>query len=99
MRHSLGMASIRGLLLFHFPLLKCGVYWRAGFKRGNTVFSKHFLEISSVGLPFTIVPIKMADALSMIRELKQTNAAAERRRSTSKFLFRRTRGQVNSLGP
>ena len=28
------------------------------------------------------------------RELKQTDAAAERRRSTSKFLFRKTRGQV-----
>ena len=67
MRHSLGAASIRGRRLFHFSLLKCGVYWRAGFKRGNTVCSKHFLEISSVGLPFTtIVPIKMADALSMI---------------------------------
>ena len=33
------------------------------------------------------------------RELKQPDAAAERRRSTSKFLFRRTQGQVNSLGP
>ena len=33
------------------------------------------------------------------RDLKQTDAAAERRRSTSKFLFRRTRGQVNSVGP
>ena len=33
------------------------------------------------------------------RELKQTDAAAERRRSTSKFLFRRTQGQVNSVGP
>ena len=31
------------------------------------------------------------------RELKQTDAAAERRQSTSKFLFRRTQGQVNSL--
>ena len=34
-----------------------------------------------------------------IRELKQTDAAAERRRSTSKFLFRRTQGQVNLIGP
>ena len=33
------------------------------------------------------------------RELKQTDAAAERRRSTRKFLFRRTQGQVNSVGP
>ena len=33
-----------------------------------------------------------------IRELKQTDAA-ERRRSTSKFLFRRTQGLVNSVGP
>ena len=32
-------------------------------------------------------------------QLKQTDAAAERRRSTSKFLFRRTQGQVNSVGP
>ena len=29
-------------------------------------------------------------------ELKQTDAAAERRRSRSRFLFRRTQGQVNS---
>ena len=34
-----------------------------------------------------------------IRELKQTDAAAKRRRSRSKFLFRRTQGQVNSVGP
>ena len=33
------------------------------------------------------------------RELKQTDVAAERRRSTSKFLFRKTQGQVNSVGP
>ena len=33
------------------------------------------------------------------RELKQTDAVAERRRSTSKFLFRRTQGQVNSVDP
>ena len=33
------------------------------------------------------------------RELKQTDAAAERRLSTSKFLFKRTQGQVNPLGP
>ena len=34
----------------------------------------------------------------VIRDLKQTDAAAERWRSTSKFLFKRTQGQVNSLG-
>ena len=31
------------------------------------------------------------------RELKQTDAAAERRRSTTKFPFRRTQGQMNSV--
>ena len=35
----------------------------------------------------------------VIRKLKQTDAAAERRQSTSKFLFRKTQGQVNSVGP
>ena len=44
---------------------------------------------------FTLIP----DALFSTRELKQTDAAAERRRSTSNFLFRRNQGQVNSLGP
>ena len=33
------------------------------------------------------------------RDLKQTDVAAERRRSTSKFLFKMTQGQVNSLSP
>ena len=27
--------------LLHFSLLKCGVYWRAAFKRWNTVFEKY----------------------------------------------------------
>ena len=29
---------IRAQHLFHFSLPKCGVYWRAAFKRGNTVY-------------------------------------------------------------
>ena len=28
---------VRGRRLFHFALSKCGVYWRAAFKGGNTV--------------------------------------------------------------
>ena len=41
-----------------------------------------------------------ADSLRQNRELEQTDAAAaERRRSTSKSPFRRTQGQVISLGP
>ena len=43
--------------------------------------------------------ISTADSIGVNRELKQTDAAAERRRSTSNFLFRRTQGQVNILGP
>ena len=42
---------------------------------------------------------KAVDWCRLIRELKQTDLAAERRRSISKFLFRRTQDQVNSLGP
>ena len=38
-------------------------------------------------------------AASVIRELKQIDAAAERWRSTSKFLFKKNQGQVNSVGP
>ena len=34
-----------------------------------------------------------------IRELKQTDAAAVRRRPTSKSPFKRAQGQVNSFGP
>ena len=34
-----------------------------------------------------------------IKDLKQTDEAPERRRSTSKSLFRATQGQVNSLDP
>ena len=33
--------------------------------------------------------------VNSIRDLKQTDAVAERWRSISKFLFRRTQGQVN----
>ena len=35
----------------------------------------------------------------VIRELKQTDPAAEKRRSRGKFLFRRTHDQANSVGP
>ena len=33
------------------------------------------------------------------RDLKQIDAAVERWQSTSKFLFKITQGQVNSVGP
>ena len=36
---------VRMRRLFHFSLPKCGVYWRAAFKRGNTVL-KVFLTVS-----------------------------------------------------
>ena len=49
--------------------------------------------------PPIILVLLLMPTLAPIRELKQTDAAAERRRSTSKFLFIRTQGQLNSLGP
>ena len=39
---------IRGQHLFHFSLPKCGVYWRAAFKRGNTVFLSVFLLAKNI---------------------------------------------------
>ena len=53
-----------------------------------------------VRLTYLIVLKVQATVFLVTRELKQTDAAAERRRrSTSKFLSRRTQGQVNSVGP
>ena len=68
------------------------------------------LEFEQSSLNFSILKIcqglpwkeKMVIARSnkeiFNRELKQHDAAAERRQSTSKFLFRRTQSQVNSFG-
>ena len=47
----------------------------------------------------TYISCSAAFWLPDIRELKQTDTAAERRWWTSKFLFKRTEGQVNLLGP
>ena len=46
----------------------------------------------------SLIPLKLPHILD-IRELKQTDAAAERRRLTSNFLFKRSHNQVNSFGP
>ena len=52
-----------------------------------------YLKISLLNM------VIIAASFLVIRELKQTDAAAKRRRSISNFLFRKTQGQVNSLGP
>ena len=48
---------------------------------------------------FIFQPFHFEHLGSRIGDLKQTGAAALRRRSASKFRFRRTEGQVNSVGP
>ena len=52
--------------LFHFPLPKCCVYWRAAFKRGNTVFIRALYYpttyIRMLFLTFSSAPPKNEDA-------------------------------------
>ena len=53
-------------------------------------------------IPETLLHVSLkrqAEISADIRDLKQTDAAGERLRSTSKFLFRMTQGQMNSVGP
>ena len=45
-----------------------------------------------------LIPLKLPQILD-IRELKQTDAVAVRRRPRSKSPFKRSQGQVNSFGP
>ena len=58
-----------------------------------------------IGWPCKIVQLPISNLEGRVtderrnKDLKETDAAAVRRWSTSKFLFRRTQSQVNSFGP